>query len=160
MVLGATITRGLLPAFAGKAGRQPFPLLCLAPHGVFRAISAYAKSGGLLPRLFTLTQHHLASARHRSRNEAYRLVSRHLVQDGAGRYIFCDTFRYPGLTLPGRPRFHGACCLSVFGLSSGKISVKPAITCHGRKIAWSGLVPVATRCLSSFEGADHGCASR
>jgi hypothetical protein len=30
----------------------------------------------------------------------------------------------------GRPRFHGACCLPVFGLSSGKTSVKPATTRH------------------------------
>ncbi len=29
-----------------------------------------------------------------------------------------------------RPRFHGACCLAVFGLSSGKTGVKPAITRH------------------------------
>ena len=34
---------------------------------------------------------------------------------------------------PGRPRFHGACCLPVFGLSSGDTSVKPAITRHGRE---------------------------
>src|SRR5271154_7054519 len=55
---GATITRGILSAFAGKTSGQLFPLLCLAPHGVFRAIPLTRRSGGLLPRLFTLTQHH------------------------------------------------------------------------------------------------------
>jgi hypothetical protein len=44
--------------FPGKASGQPFPLLCLAPHGVFRTISLTLRSGGLLPRLFTLTHHH------------------------------------------------------------------------------------------------------
>jgi len=51
---GATITRGILSAFAGKTSGQLFPLLCLAPYGVFRATSLTRRSGGLLPRLFTL----------------------------------------------------------------------------------------------------------
>ena len=55
---GATITRGILPAFAEKTSGQLFPLLCLAPHGVFPAIPLTRGSGGLLPRLFTLTQRH------------------------------------------------------------------------------------------------------
>ena len=32
-----------------------------------------------------------------------------------------------------RPRFHGACCLLVFGLSSGKTGVKPAIARHDQQ---------------------------
>jgi hypothetical protein len=44
--------------FPGKTSGQPFPLLCLAPHGVFHAIPLTQRSGGLLPRPFTLTQHH------------------------------------------------------------------------------------------------------
>jgi hypothetical protein len=35
----------------------------------------------------------------------------------AGRYVFCDTVRHPAITT-GLPRFHGACCLVVSGLSS------------------------------------------
>jgi hypothetical protein len=41
-----------------KRAGNPSPLLCLAPHGVFRAILLTLRSGGLLPRLFTLTHHH------------------------------------------------------------------------------------------------------
>jgi len=44
--------------------------------------------------------------------------------------IFSVTLSVARDSRPGRPRFHGACCLSVFGLSSGKTSVKPAITRH------------------------------
>jgi hypothetical protein len=53
---GATITRGLPPAFARKKSGQLIPLLCLAPHGVFHATSLTRSSGGLLPHLFTLTR--------------------------------------------------------------------------------------------------------
>jgi hypothetical protein len=52
-----------------------------------------------------------------------------LTTNGAGRFIFCDTFRYPGFT-PKYPRFHEACRLPVFGLSSGEKDFKPAIICH------------------------------
>jgi hypothetical protein len=45
---------------------------------------------------------------------------------------------------PGRPRFHGACCLTVFGLSSGKTSIKPAITRHDLENSTErGRVPVS-----------------
>jgi hypothetical protein len=43
--------------FRGNVSGQLVPLLCLAPHGVYRAIPLAQGSGGLLPRLFTLTQH-------------------------------------------------------------------------------------------------------
>jgi hypothetical protein len=35
----------------------------------------------------------------------------------AGWFVFCDTIRHPAITT-GCPRFHGACCLVVSGLSS------------------------------------------
>src|ERR1700712_3158480 len=38
----------------GESGGSCF-LLCLAPHGVFRAPALAHTGGGLLPRLFTLT---------------------------------------------------------------------------------------------------------
>ena len=94
----------------GKSGQATLPLLCLAPHGVFRAAPLTRTPGGLLPRLFTLTQHWM-------------------VLGG----IFSVTLSVTRDSRPGRPRFHGACCLSVFGLSSGKTSVKPAITRHDRE---------------------------
>jgi len=59
-----------------------------------------------------------------------------IIQHGAGWCrvvlggIFSVTLSVTRDSRPGRPRFHGACCLSVFGLSSGKTSVKPAITRH------------------------------
>jgi hypothetical protein len=91
---GATITRGFLPACAEKTSGQLFPLLCLAPHGVFRATSLTRKSGGLLPRLFTLTQ----------------------LLGG----LFSVTLSVTRDLHPRYPRFHEACRLPVFGLSSGE----------------------------------------
>jgi hypothetical protein len=123
---GATITRGALPAFAGKAGRLPFPLLCLAPHGVFRAAPLTRTPGGLLLRLFTLTQ---------------------LAPGG----VFSVTLSVVRDFHPGRPRFHGACCLPVFGLSSGQTGAQPAITRHNRKISTERVpVPAVTLDRNDF----------
>ncbi len=104
---GATITRGCFPAFAGKTSGQLFPLFCLAPHGVFRVIPLARRSGGLLPRLFTLT--------------------RQLMVPGG---IFSVTLSVTRNLHPGYPRFHEACRLPVFGLSSGVNKFQPAIACH------------------------------
>jgi hypothetical protein len=44
------------PAFADlETGRQPFPLLCLAPHGVFRAISLTRNPVGSYPAFSPLS---------------------------------------------------------------------------------------------------------
>jgi hypothetical protein len=74
----------------GKSGQATLPLLCLAPHGVFRAAPLTRMSGGLLPRLFTLTQHHFGS------DGALESELLGRAKSGAGRYIFCDTVRHPG----------------------------------------------------------------
>jgi len=132
LLSGATITRGCLPAFAGKTSRQLFPLLCLAPHGVFRATPLTRRSGGLLPRLFTLTQHDQLPVSDQLSVVSCQLILTYsfaakmrpprfgniwlrisvlfnrqltlatdltLTTDRAGRFIFCDTFRYPEFPL-------------------------------------------------------------
>jgi hypothetical protein len=66
----------IFPLSRKKSGRRPFPLFCLAPHGVSPATTLTRWSGGLLPRLFNLALH----------------------PRGAGRYVFCDTFRRPKLS--------------------------------------------------------------
>ena len=76
----------------GKSGQATLPLLCLAPHGVFRAAPLTRMPGGLLPRLFTLTQHHFGS------DGALESELLGRAKSGAGRYIFCDTVRHPGFT--------------------------------------------------------------
>jgi hypothetical protein len=120
----------------GKSGQATLPLLCLAPHGVFRAAPLTRMPGGLLPRLFTLTQHHRASSSPTFSRAEDLLGSYARPESGAGWCsmvlggIFSVTLSVARDSRPGRPRFHGACCLSVFGLSSGKTSVKPAITRH------------------------------
>ena len=49
----------------------------------------------------------------------------------------------------GCPRFHEACCLPVFGLSSGKTGVKPAITRHREQNTTERLpVPVSSGSLA------------
>ena len=127
----------------GKSGQATLPLLCLAPHGVFRAAPLTRMPGGLLPRLFTLTQHHPASSSTTFSQSEDLLGSYARPESGAGWCwmvlggIFSVTLSVTRDSRPGRPRFHGACCLSVFGLSSGKTSVKPAITRHVEKIARS-----------------------
>ena len=112
---GATITRGVLPAFAGKSGQATLPLLCLAPHGVFRAsrITPRAVSSYLafspLPALF-------------SKNR---------------RCLFCDTFRHcspESFRRCSARVFYAACCRMVFGLSSSESFDSPAIICHRRLI--------------------------
>jgi hypothetical protein len=70
--------------------RRPCPLLCLAPHGVSHATSFTRRSGGLLPRLFNLAPHHFGGA--------LPFLALGRSQSGAGRYIFCDTFRRPKLS--------------------------------------------------------------
>jgi hypothetical protein len=146
---GATITRGFLPAFAGKTSGQLFPLLCLAPHGVFRATSLTRKSGGLLPRLFTLTQHEELSVlsgrlsvksdlaigpSRRSNafedsNTGFRFLYCLLTTPHAGRFIFCDTFRYPGFA-PQVPSFSRG--MPPFGVRTflWRETFQPAIACH------------------------------
>ena len=72
-------------------------LFCLAPHGVFPAIQLTLRPGGLLPRLFTLIPR---------------------ARDG----IFSVTLSVNRPLRADRPRFRGACCLTVFGLSSFPLS--------------------------------------
>ena len=119
---GATITRGILPAFAGKAGRLPFPSALSCTTWGFSYGSACATPGGLLPRLFTLTPHHF-----RPSQGCGRFLDLKVVLGG----IFSVTLSVTRDLHPGCPRFLEACCLTVFGLSSGKTSVKPATTHHG-----------------------------
>jgi len=111
--------------FRGKSGQATLPLLCLAPHGVFRAAPLTRMPGGLLPRLFTLTPLHFQVFLQIRSNPWPGLK----VERGG---IFSVTLSVTRDSRPGRPRFHGACCLPVFGLSSGKTSIKPAITRHRR----------------------------
>ena len=140
---GATITRGTLPAYAERTSRQLFPLLCLAPHGVFRAISLTRKSGGLLPRLFTLTQcHQLLSPKASGQSDfsagslgkfrfchylAADTIHRQLMAPGG---LFSVTLSVTRDSHPEYPRFHEACRLPVFGLSSDENDFQPAIACH------------------------------
>jgi hypothetical protein len=149
----ATITRGFLPAFARKRSEPLIPLLCLAPHGVFHATSLTRRSGGLLPHLFTLTRR--ASSQwpvgschksHRSLALIRRLAAfslspvslfllatenRLLTTSPAGG-LFSVTLSVTWDSHPKYPRFHKACCPSVFGLSSGEKMFPPAIACHSR----------------------------
>jgi hypothetical protein len=150
----ATITRGFLPAFARKRSEPLIPLLCLAPHGVFHATSLMRRSGGLLPHLFTLTRRascqwsvgSCQSKSHRSLALIRRLVAfsliavslfllatenRLLTTSPAGG-LFSVTLSVTWDSHPKYPRFHKACCPSVFGLSSGEI-FPPAIACHLRR---------------------------
>ena len=91
----------------GKSGQATLPLLRLAPHGVFRAAPLTRMPGGLLPRLFTLTQHHPAPLSD-GRKTCWGLTRDLKVGlDGAGRYIFCDTVRRPGIHVLGAPDFTG-----------------------------------------------------
>ena len=91
VVRGATITRGILPAFAGKPGRQPFPSALSCTTWGFSCGCACATPGGLLPRLCTLTEHYSAPLSGRIRRPDLKAVL-----NSAGRYIFCDTLRHPG----------------------------------------------------------------
>ncbi len=151
MVPGATITRGFLPAFAEKTSGPLIPLLCLAPHGVFPATSLTRSSGGLLPHLFTLTRRascqwsvvSCQSKSHRSlavirrpgavfpNSLSFFLLAtenRPLTTSPAGG-LFSVTLSVTWDSHPKYPRFHKACCPSVFGLSSGA-KFTPAIACH------------------------------
>jgi hypothetical protein len=123
------LPEGFFSHLREKRAGDPSPLLCLAPHGVFRAAPLTRTPGGLLPRLFTLTQHHPAHfqiSRRTSRSPRNSKVG-WMVLGG----MFSVTLSVARDLHPKRPRFHGACCLPVFGLSSGKTAVKPAITRHG-----------------------------
>lgn len=73
---------GGCPAFA-EPDRQPGLLLCLAPHGVFRAPALARRAVGSYPAFSPLP------------------APRCRV---AGGLIFCDTFRRPRLGPRGRPR--------------------------------------------------------
>ena len=85
---------------------------------------ACAKPGGLLPRLFNLTQHHLCAILTRGLTR-YNNAAK-VVLGG----ILSVTLSVARDLHPGRPRFHEACRLPVFGLSSGQTGVKPAIARH------------------------------
>jgi hypothetical protein len=113
----------------GKSGQATLPLLCLAPHGVFHAAPLTRMPGGLLPRLFTLTRHHPAPfpGLIPDRFLCYTWKWCWMVPGG----IFSVTLSVTQDSRPGRPRFRGACCLPVFGLSSGPTTVKPATARHG-----------------------------
>jgi hypothetical protein len=135
----ATITRGFLPAFARKRSGPLIPLLCLAPQGVFRATSLTRRSGGLLPHLFTLTRRascqwsvvSQVSSSPSANKTIWRLLpnprsffslateNRLLTTSPAGG-LFSVTLSVTWDSHPKYPRFHKACCPSVFGLSSGE----------------------------------------
>lgn len=102
--------------------RRPCPLLCLAPHGVSHATSFTRRSGGLLPRLFNLAPHHFGGA--------LPFLALGRSQSGAGRYIFCDTFRHLELSpqLPSLFARHAALWCSDFPLAQQGIA--PATTRH------------------------------
>jgi hypothetical protein len=80
------------------------------------------------------TPHHFQVSR---KNRSDVLI---LPESGAGWgwMVLCGIFSVTLSVIrdlhPGCPRFHGACCLTVFGLSSGKTSVRPAIARHGADI--------------------------
>jgi hypothetical protein len=80
----ATITREP-PAEPGRKATDS--LFCLALQGVSRTPVLTDTAGGLLPRLFTLTQ-----------RPRLKLGHVRASGEGAGRYIFCDTFRQPQLS--------------------------------------------------------------
>src|SRR5271166_4837896 len=87
MGLGATITRGFLPASAGKAGRQPSLCFVLHHMGFFVRLRLRECPVGSYPAFSPLPstiRHHPAWC--------------WMVPGGAGRYIFCDTVRHPGFT--------------------------------------------------------------
>ena len=76
--------------------------LCSVLHcmGFFMRCSLRKTTGGLLPRLFTLIPH---------------------TRDG----MFSVTLSVDRSLRHGRPRFRTACCLQVFGLSSGPANKSP-----------------------------------
>jgi hypothetical protein len=105
MEVGATITRGFI--LLSQEKRTGDPTLCFVLHhmGFFVRLRLRERPVGSYPHLFTLTQ---------------------LALGG----IFSVTLSVTWDLHPRCPRFHGACCLTVFGLSSGKTGVEPAITRH------------------------------
>ena len=123
MVRGATNTRGFdFPLARRKSGRRPLPLLCLAPHGVSHATPFTQRSGGLLPRLFNLAPLHFG---HVLPFSPFRRS-----QSGAGRYIFCDTFRHLELTpqMPSLFARHAALWCSDFPLAQQGLRQRPPVT--------------------------------
>jgi hypothetical protein len=124
-VPGATITRGFFP-HSRENGQATLPSALSCTTWGFSCGYACAKPGGLLPRLFNLTRHYPCAI-------LTRVFTRYtngakVVLGG----IFSVTLSVARDLHLGRPRFHEACRLMVFGLSSGKTGVKPAIARHGR----------------------------
>ena len=119
---GATITRGFLPAFAGE--RAGDPSLCSVLHhmGFFVRLRLREARWALTPPFQPYPApplcHFDSSARYTNGAK--------VVLGG----IFSVTLSVARNLHLGRPRFHEACCLPVFGLSSGKTGVKPAIARH------------------------------
>ena len=95
-VQNATITRSYPSRRSGTCGRAGLsPVLSCTTWGL-SCLLPCGWSGELLPRLFTLARQSLSPA---------------------WWYVFCDTFRCPGLR-QRPPRFHAARCSAVSGLSS------------------------------------------
>ncbi len=92
IVLGATITRGFLPASAGKVGRQPSLCFVLHHMGFFVRLRLRERPVGSYPAFSPLPSTTLGLTVLWNQ----RLLGR--AKSGAGRYIFCDTIRHPGFT--------------------------------------------------------------
>ena len=82
------LPEGFFPHSRENRAGNPSPLLCLAPHGVFRAAPLARRPVGSHPAFSPLP-----STTFRFKNSTRSLAT---PESGAGRYIFCDTLRHPG----------------------------------------------------------------
>jgi hypothetical protein len=98
----------------------------------FSCARLYSRTGGLLPRHFTLTQHYFrpgAPGLEPSPSE-----------NGAGRYIFCDTFRRLRLALPVARAFARRATYRCSDFPLPQIALRAAIACHAENYIWHRLV--------------------
>ena len=93
----------------------------------FSCARLYSRAGGLLPRHFTLTQH-LFRAPHLKLNIS--------SENGAGRYIFCDTIRRLGLALLVARAFARRAAYRCSDFPLPQTALRAAIACHDENYIW------------------------
>ena len=134
----ATITRGHPSRRSGTCGQSgPFPLFCLAPRGV---CPASVLAVGAVSSYLAFSP---------------------LPPVAGGRYVFCDTFRGPGLR-QRPPRFHAARCSEVSGLSSRPhpAEAEPTGDHSGRPEAWVAGIGVRRKGIGEAGVRDEGASWR
>ena len=126
VVRGATNTQGLISRFRGKIGQATRSSVLSCTAWGFSCNPAYAKARWALTPPFQPSPAPLWVQPDSSHSS--RWSSPKVVRGG----IFSVILSVIRSLCPEFPRFREACCLLVFGLSSGTRSVAPATACHTR----------------------------